>query len=80
MITPIVYAIPFFLALIGIELFFAWRMGRKVYRTQDAVTSLSIGTMSQFVLAFGKVATIGIYALIVEKFGTFTFDTGNPLV
>ena len=80
MITPIVYAIPFFLALIGIELFFAWRMGRKVYRTQDAVTSLSVGTMSQFVLAFGKVATIGIYALMVDKFGTFTFDTANPLV
>ena len=80
MITPIVYAIPFFLALIGIELLFAWRMGRKVYRTQDAVTSLSVGTMSQFVLAFGKVATIGIYALMVDKFGTFNFDTGNPLV
>ena len=27
MITPIVYAIPFFLALIGIELFFAWQLG-----------------------------------------------------
>ena len=80
MITPIVYAIPFFLALIGIELLFAWRMGRKVYRTQDAVTSLSVGTMSQFVLTFGKVATIGIYALMVDKFGAFNFDTGNPLV
>ena len=80
MITPIVYAIPFFLALIGIELFFAWRMGRKVYRTQDAVTSMSVGMTSQFVLAFGKVATVGIYALMVDKFGTFTFDSGNPLV
>src|SRR5664279_4047180 len=78
--SPIVYAIPFFLVLIGIELIFAWRMGRKVYRTQDAVTSMSVGMMSQFAGAFGKVATIGIYAVMVEKVGVFTFDAGNPVV
>jgi alkylglycerol monooxygenase len=78
--TPIVYAIPFFLALIGLEHFVAWRLGRKVYRTQDTVASLSIGMMSQSVLALGKAATVGIYALLLEKFATFSFDSGNPLL
>ena len=51
----------------------------QVYRTADAVTSLNLGIMSQFMGGITRVMAIGIYALMVDKVGAFTWNESNPL-
>ena len=77
---PILYAIPFFLLCIGLELLISYKMKKKVYRLHDSVTSLNIGAMSEILRGLTKLLTVVIYAVLVERVGTFTFDTSNPFV
>ena len=60
--SDIAYAIPFFLALIGLELVAARRMGRRVYRLQDGVADLGCGIAQQVALVFFAVAMLEAYA------------------
>ena len=77
---PILYAIPFFLVCIGIELLVSYKMRRKVYRLHDSVTSLNVGAMSEVLRGLAKLLTVVIYAVLVERVGTFSFDTSSPFV
>lgn len=63
---PIVYAIPVFFALMGLEAWVGHRRGRRVYRLNDAVASISLGTLSQLVGLAGKLVTLGIYVLCFD--------------
>jgi len=64
--NPIVYAIPVFFALIGLELLWARRRGLPVYGFADAVGSISLGTLSQLTGLYSKLVVIGLYALAHE--------------
>ena len=64
----ILFAIPFFLLLIGIELFIGWLGKKNYYRFNDTITNLNVGVGSQ---AFGllfKVLLFGFYLLVYENF------------
>jgi alkylglycerol monooxygenase len=78
--SPILYAIPFFLALIGIEILVARRMGKRVYRFHDAVTSLNIGFVSETIRSIAKMMSIVVYALMVQQVASFTWDVKSPAV
>lgn len=78
--NPIIFAIPVFFAMIGIELLMARQQGRTTYHLHDAVTSLNLGVMSQIVGVFSKAANIGIYTLIVSQVDSFSYDLKSPFV
>ncbi|HUR88702.1 MAG TPA: lysoplasmalogenase family protein [Ramlibacter sp.] len=60
----IVLATPVFLLMIGIEFAYGLVKGRNTYRLNDAVTSISLGMLSQVTQVFTKLVRIGIYAAI----------------
>jgi alkylglycerol monooxygenase len=74
--TIITLALPVFVALIAIELLAGRLRGRHHYRLDDAVTSLSIGVMSQVWVVFMLAIRIGVYIWIHERFrlGTWPVD------
>ena len=69
--TVITFATPVFFALIGVELLVARRRGRHAYRSNDAVTSIGLGVLSQLAGVFLKVLTVGVYAWCVEHLALF---------
>jgi alkylglycerol monooxygenase len=76
----IMYALPVFLLLIGLEILIAKRMGRKVHRLHDSVTSLNIGFISEIFRGLQKLVTVVFYAATVNAVGMFEFDLSSPLV
>lgn len=64
--SPIVYAIPIFMASILLEAWLAYRRGIQTYDIPDALTSLHFGILSQVAGVFTRVFTIGVYALAFE--------------
>ncbi|HRG15514.1 MAG TPA: sterol desaturase family protein, partial [Pseudomonadota bacterium] len=64
--NPIVYAIPVFFALMLIEFGVARARGRRAYRINDTLGSLSAGVTSQITELATKLVVIGIYALCFE--------------
>ncbi len=69
---PIVYAIPVFFGLMAIEAWIGHRRGRKVYRLNDAVASISLGTLSQLTGLLGRLVSFGIYLLAFEYLRLYT--------
>ncbi|MCJ7453375.1 MAG: sterol desaturase family protein [Steroidobacteraceae bacterium] len=63
----IALATPVFFALIAIEYLVGRARGRSNYRLNDAVNSLSLGVMSQFIGLFTRALTIGIYAAVYSS-------------
>ena len=59
----IVLATPVFLLLIAIELAVGWRRQRNTYRLADAVSSISLGALSQTSSFFNDTATTEIHTL-----------------
>ena len=43
----VVYAVPFFILAIVLELGYGWVKQRNTYRLNDSVSSLSLGVLSQ---------------------------------
>jgi alkylglycerol monooxygenase len=76
----ILYAIPFFLVLMGIEILFAKKQGKAIYRFHDAVTSLNIGFVSETIRSLAKLMSIAVYALMVDQVASFTWDVHHPAV
>ncbi|WOJ93184.1 sterol desaturase family protein [Congregibacter variabilis] len=64
----VVYAVPFFILAMVLELLWGLRVGRNTYRVNDAVSSLFLGTLSQA----RKFVTLGVggyvYHLTSEHF------------
>jgi sterol desaturase/sphingolipid hydroxylase (fatty acid hydroxylase superfamily)/uncharacterized membrane protein YhhN len=72
----IVFATPFFLFLIALE--FAWSRrsssrtaGQTPFRLSDAISSISLGMLSQLTGALGKLLNVGIYASVFESVALF---------
>jgi alkylglycerol monooxygenase len=74
----IALAIPFFLLLIGIELWAARRKGVAAYRLNDAVVDLSSGILQQVFLVFWAAALIAVYVVVYERYRIITFAAGSP--
>jgi len=66
------WATPAFFALIALELLVAKWRGRRVYHASDAVSSLSLGVISQIVAVFAKLLTLGIYAWCAGHLALYT--------
>ena len=56
----IVYAIPFFVLAIVLELLYGWIKQRNTYRLNDSISSLSLGVLSQG----RRFVTLGIGAYV----------------
>jgi sterol desaturase/sphingolipid hydroxylase (fatty acid hydroxylase superfamily) len=57
----IAFAIPFFFALIGLELWVARRQGRRLYRFNDSIADLGCGISQQVTGVFIKGVFVAIY-------------------
>lgn len=64
----IALAIPFFLLLIGVEVWFARHERKEYYRFNDAINDLSCGVAQQVVGVFSKVIIVGGYVWLYENF------------
>jgi alkylglycerol monooxygenase len=60
----IVLATPVFFLLIAIEFAWGWAHKRNTYRLADAITSISLGMLSQASAVFAGLLRIGIYTAI----------------
>lgn len=78
--NPIIYAIPVFFALIGIELWVAHRRRASAYNFADAVCSIGLGAMSQVSGIFSKLVMLGIYVAVYEHLRLFSLDVGSVAV
>ncbi|ART50734.1 hypothetical protein CBP34_02335 [Acidovorax carolinensis] len=70
----IVLATPVFLVLIAIELAVGIRRQRNTYRLTDAVSSISLGMLSQTSAVFTRLLRIGIYTALFEQVAVWRND------
>ncbi|MCX7512565.1 sterol desaturase family protein [Frateuria hangzhouensis] len=76
----ITWATPVFFALIGLELLVARWRGRSVYRTNDAISSIGLGVISQVAGVFGKLLSIGIYGWVASHLAPLQLPADSVLV
>ena len=73
----IVYAVPFFVLAIVVELVYGWMTQRNTYRLNDSVSSLSLGVLSQA----RRFVTLGVggyvYYLVTEYFSLPLMDASH---
>lgn len=70
---PVVYAIPFFLVLISIELYVNWKENLHLYETKEALASIGMGLGSLVINIGMKGLAYGTYTL-VHEFSKSTFE------
>jgi len=68
----ILYAVPFFFLLIGIELIAEKLRKTDYYRLNDGINSLSAGVLSRMIGIVKAVVPLTIYVLIYQNFSIFT--------
>jgi sterol desaturase/sphingolipid hydroxylase (fatty acid hydroxylase superfamily) len=73
----VVYAVPFFVLAIVVELVYGWLTQRNTYRLNDSVSSLSLGVLSQA----RRFVTLGVggyvYYLVTEYFSLPLMDASH---
>jgi alkylglycerol monooxygenase len=67
----ILYAVPLFFLLIGIELVLEKVRKTQYYRTNDAINSLSAGVLSRMIDLVKALIPLTLYVLIYENFAVF---------
>ncbi len=70
----IVLATPVFFGLIAIELAIGYKRRRNTYRLADAVSSISLGMLSQTSAVFTRLLRIGIYTALFEHVALWRND------
>lgn len=65
----VIWTIPFLALAVVLEMVISIRRGRKTYRTNDTLASLSQGLISQLVYACTPLLQIGIYTLVFMTLG-----------
>lgn len=70
-INPIILSIPIFFILIGLELLVDKLRNKSNYRFNDAITNISCGMGEQVTGVFFKLAVVGLYELLFEKYRLF---------
>jgi alkylglycerol monooxygenase len=73
----IVLATPVFFALIALEFFWGLRKGRNTYRLQDAISSISLGMMSQFSAVFTRLLRVGVYTAVYSSLSLVPLDAAK---
>jgi sterol desaturase/sphingolipid hydroxylase (fatty acid hydroxylase superfamily) len=73
----IVLATPVFLGLIAAEWLLGRARGRDTYRLNDALSSLSLGVLSQVSGVFGAVIGVAIYAFVYEHIALWRLPTDS---
>ncbi|MGB3081290.1 MAG: sterol desaturase family protein [Saprospiraceae bacterium] len=69
------FAIPVFLLLIGIEAAFSWKMGVKINRGPDMISSLTSGISNIVKDVLGLSIAIVSYSWLVDRVAIFTIGT-----
>ncbi|WP_026376100.1 sterol desaturase family protein [Aestuariibacter salexigens] len=72
--TIILFAIPFFFLLIGIELIAEKWKGTHYYRVNDAVNSLSIGVLSRMTGILKQLLPFTLYVIVYEHSALYSFS------
>jgi sterol desaturase/sphingolipid hydroxylase (fatty acid hydroxylase superfamily) len=76
----VLYAVPFFILALGVELVWGRLRGRNTYRLADTINSLQMGTLSRL----RGVLQIGIggaaYGALTNEFTAFEMDVDDPLI
>ncbi len=67
----ILFAIPFFLFMVGLEMVYAWRKRKQFYRLNDTITNLAIGVGSEATGLFFKIVIFGTYLIIYDHIRLF---------
>jgi sterol desaturase/sphingolipid hydroxylase (fatty acid hydroxylase superfamily) len=75
----IVYAIPFFFLLIGIEIAVARAKRRRLYRLNDTIADLGCGIIQQLFGLLLGVGVIAAFTLTYERFHIFEIDPHSPV-
>ncbi len=65
----VIWTIPFLALAVVLEMVVSIKRGRKTYRTNDTLASLSQGLISQLMAACTPLLQIGIYALVFTTLG-----------
>lgn len=78
--NPIVYAIPVFFTLIGLELWVAHRRRSRAYDFADAVCSIGLGAVSQVSGIFSKLVVLGIYVTVHDNLRVMTLPADSVAV
>jgi sterol desaturase/sphingolipid hydroxylase (fatty acid hydroxylase superfamily) len=73
-ISPVVFAIPVYFLLMGLEWIALRFQKNPSYRMNDALTNINCGILSQITGVFLKVFSIGIYTLVYEKLRVVTLE------
>lgn len=73
-------AIPFFLLLIGVELWWSQRVGRRVYRFDDTVADLACGLGNRALGLLWVGATFVVYAAVYERLALFDLSAHPALM
>jgi alkylglycerol monooxygenase len=68
---PIIYAVPVFFLLIGVELLVQWWTGQRIYRANDTMTNMSCGIVEQAVGLYAKLITVACYQLCYQTFSVW---------
>ena len=63
---PVAYAIPFFLLLIGIELYVNWKEQRHLYNTGEALSRIAMGLGSLVVNILMKALAFALYTWLFQ--------------
>jgi alkylglycerol monooxygenase len=79
-VNPIIFAIPVFFALIGIELWVAHRRRAVAYNFADAVCSIGLGAMSQVSGIFSKLMLLGIYIAVYDHLRVLSLPVDSVAV
>jgi sterol desaturase/sphingolipid hydroxylase (fatty acid hydroxylase superfamily) len=77
--NPIVIATPLFFLAMGLEFVVSRRRGRPAYRSNDAITSVGLGAMSQLTGLAGGALMLAIYAAAFRTWHATEWSLGSPL-
>ncbi|NUN15262.1 MAG: sterol desaturase family protein [Myxococcales bacterium] len=72
-------AIPFFIVLIGIEIWVAWKRRLPVYRLSDTLTDLSCGIGQQALTVLIQGGLFWLYSFVSTRFGLVSFEVSDPI-
>ena len=76
----ILYAIPFFIAAMLLELYVTTKENIKTYESKDAFSSITMGLGNVFLGFFSKALVLVCFFYIYENFRFFTIQIGRAHV
>lgn len=73
----IVLATPVFFLLIAIEFAWGWARGRNTYRLNDAVSSISLGMLSEITKVLTRLLRVGIYGAVYSALSIVPLEAAH---